>query len=82
VIFETHDAAYLVEVKSARSNDADLVRGVYQCVKYRAVYFAQCKGLTPNIEIHAILAVEEEPPGKIGALAKFNDVTVKRVERD
>lgn len=82
VVFEHGDAAYLVEVKAANSDEADLRRGVYQCVKYRAVYHAQCKGLTPNIKIHAILAVEVEPPGAIGALAKFNDVTVKRVERD
>ncbi|HEY2034349.1 MAG TPA: hypothetical protein VGH02_11745 [Rhizomicrobium sp.] len=82
VVFESRDAAYLVEVKAANADESDLRRGVYQCVKYRAVYHAQCKGVTPNIKIHAILALEEEPPGPIGALAKFNDVAVKLIERD
>jgi hypothetical protein len=81
VVFEHRDAAYLIEVKAANADEADLRRGVYQCVKYRAVYHAQCKGLTPNIKIRAILAVESDVPGDIGALAKFNDVTVKRVKR-
>jgi len=82
VVFEHGNTAYLVEVKAANADDADLRRGVYQCVKYRAVYHAQCKGLTPNIKIRAILAVENEPPSHILALAKFNGVAVKLVELD
>jgi len=81
VVFEHGDAAYLVEVKSSRSNKTDFERGVYQCVKYRAVFKAQCAGVTPNLTIHAILAVEEGPPGHILSLAKNNRVKVKVIKR-
>jgi hypothetical protein len=70
---EHGDAAYLFEVKAENSNEYDLKRGMHQCVKYRAVHYAQRRGPTPNIKIHAILAVESEPPGSIAALAKFSD---------
>lgn len=82
VFFETRDAAYLVEVKSVRSNERDFERGVYQCVKYRAVFQAQRANLTPDLEIHSILALEEKPPQRIKALAENNEVDVKVVERD
>ena len=81
VVFEHGNAAYLIEVKSVRSNEVDFVRGVYQCVKYRAVFQAQRASVTPNLAIHAILAVEGEPSGHILALAKNNSVRVKVVER-
>ncbi len=82
VFFETRDAAYLVEVKSVRSNERDFERGVYQCVKYRAVFEAQRASLTPNLRIQAILALEEKPPQSIKTLAKNNGVRVKIVERN
>lgn len=82
VVFEHGNTAFLVEVKSSLSGESDFVRGVYQCVKYRAVYLAQCKGVTPNRAVHAILAVEEEPPGHVLTLAKNNSVRVQIVARD
>ncbi|MGC9954798.1 MAG: hypothetical protein ABSD21_11025 [Rhizomicrobium sp.] len=81
VFFESRDAAYLVEVKSVRSNERDFERGVYQCVKYRAVFQAQCARITPDLAVHAILALEEEPPGHIKTLAKNNWVKVQVVKR-
>ena len=38
--FFQKDKTTLVEVKSRISSDVDLKRGIYQCVKYRAVYCA------------------------------------------
>ncbi|HEY1711087.1 MAG TPA: hypothetical protein VGG10_22670 [Rhizomicrobium sp.] len=81
VVFETKTSAYLVEVKSVRSNNQDLIRGVYQCVKYGAVFRAQRSGITPNIKVHSILAVEKGIPTDIRALAKLNNVRVKVVKR-
>ena len=41
VLFRCRDTFYAVEVKSRRSNDADFLQGIYQCVKYRAVKEAE-----------------------------------------
>lgn len=57
-----------VEVKSRRSGDADLVRGVYQCVKYRAVLRAQYE--VDGIACDAYLASEQTLPTKIARLAR------------
>jgi len=55
VFFEATNSADLVEVKSRRSADSDYMRGVYQCIKYRAVFRAQREGTTPDLNIRAIL---------------------------
>lgn len=57
-----------VEVKSSRSGEADLVRGVYQCVKYRAVLNAQYE--VDGVRCDAFLASEEALPAKILKLAR------------
>ena len=70
-----------LEVKSRRSNDADYQRGVYQCVKYRAVLeamdmrqLAQSKlgksksDLKARKLVEACLITEEEPSPYIKAL--------------
>ena len=41
VLFETQNRRAAVEVKSHISNDVDLIRGLFQCVKYRAVMEAE-----------------------------------------
>jgi hypothetical protein len=41
VLFRCRGTFYAVEVKSRRSNDADFLRGIYQCAKYRAVKEAE-----------------------------------------
>jgi len=57
-----------VEVKSALSGEADIVRGMYQCVKYRAVLEAQqaAEGLPQSAR--AILALELKLAPKFQAL--------------
>jgi hypothetical protein len=57
-----------VEVKSALSGDADIVRGMYQCVKYRAVLEAQqaADGLPQSAR--AILVLEAKLPEQFLAL--------------
>lgn len=37
VYFETSDCRYAIEVKSSTSPDDDITRGIFQCVKYKAV---------------------------------------------
>ena len=74
VYFERGDVVHLVEVKSVRSSDPDLKRGVYQCIKYRAVFLAQRLATTPDIRVTTTLVVEAEPPSYIRALAKLHGV--------
>ncbi|MER9397493.1 hypothetical protein NKI46_05055 [Mesorhizobium sp. M0615] len=57
-----------VEVKSIKSGESDLVRGVYQCVKYRAVLNAQYS--PDGVSSHAILVTEKELPSKVASLAR------------
>ena len=64
VLFNTENNKIAVEVKSIISNDNDLNRGIFQCVKYQAVLRAEQKA-TNNPPIgRAILVTEREltPP--------------------
>ena len=60
VMFIAHDKFRAVEVKSLKSNDDDLKRGIYQCVKYREVKSAEIAPYEADVE--AILVVEPELP--------------------
>jgi hypothetical protein len=74
VYFARGDAVHLVEVKSIRSTEPDFIRGVFQCIKYRAVFQAQRAGTMSNIRITATLVTEHDPSSYICELAKRHDV--------
>jgi hypothetical protein len=58
VLFSDGNDYVAVEVKSCRSNNEDLQRGIYQCVKYRAVKEAE---QAPNkVSVRALLVAERE----------------------
>lgn len=59
-----------VEVKSWRSGNADLERGIYQCVKYRAVMIAECGFGDDDADCEAILVTERELPFALKSLAR------------
>lgn len=70
------DALWLIEVKSRNSPPNDLQRGVYQCIKYRAVAQAQ-----PNYAgkiVHAVLLTERELPQQLQELAAEHSVNLAR----
>lgn len=67
----------VVEVKSCRSNDVDLRRGIYQCVKYRAVKQSEHK--PHEVAVRAILVTERELNEELKARARLLDVSFKRV---
>lgn len=71
--------AYLVEVKSRRSNDTDFERGIYQCVKYRAVYKAMQVGHGSTANVRPVLVTERDLPPVLRKLAKQLDVSVRIV---
>ena len=66
-----------VEVKSRRSNDRDLERGVFQCIKYRAVLEAENKTRKINSTVRACLVSERKLPSELARLARLFDIDVK-----
>jgi hypothetical protein len=72
VVYKCADRIVLLEVKSRISNEIDLKRGVYQCIKYRAVRAAMDVRDTPLIETY--LVTEQELPKDIAALLRLHDI--------
>ena len=77
VMFDDGAQFAVVEVKSCRSGDGDLKRGIYQCVKYRAVKEAQEQ--PGNISVRAILVTERDLPPQLKARARLLRVKTKKV---
>lgn len=76
VYFETGQELVAVEVKSARSNDADLVRGLFQCVKYTAVLNAVAVSLQNGKRARSVLVLESRLPKKLVELKLMLGVEV------
>ena len=74
-IFLPYDTIVAVEVKSRVSNKVDLERGVYQCIKYRAVIKAM------GMESFAVLVTERELPSNLVALSRTQKVVHLQVRR-
>lgn len=75
VMFSDGASFVAVEVKSIRSSDDDLRRGIYQCVKYRAVIEAQ--ELPVVAPVRAMLLSERPLPKELQARARLLDVTLR-----
>lgn len=58
VLFSKGTEFITVEVKSCRSNDDDLRRGIYQCVKYKSV--KEAEHFPNQATVQAILVTERE----------------------
>lgn len=71
-VFHLPDHTIVIEVKSRISNEIDLRRGVFQCIKYRAVMTAM--DVRTEVPVVAILVTETEPPGEILALLRQHDI--------
>lgn len=72
VVFYLKDRTVAVEVKSRDSNANDMIRGVYQCIKYRAVLQAADARIEPQIE--AILVTERALPGEVKDLVRMHQI--------
>jgi hypothetical protein len=79
VYFETGNRIDLIEVKSIRSNWNDLKRGIYQCIKYRAVFIARRQEVTPDMQVISTLVTEQEAPADIRDLAKRHGIWLRTV---
>ena len=76
VLFQSENCRIAVEVKSHVSNETDLRRGLFQCVKYRAILRA-CRSLEGgNYEADALLALEGSLPKELIPVRNTLGVTV------
>lgn len=70
VVFKSSELILAVEVKAGKASESELVRGVYQCVKYRATLRAMqlADGDLPNAQ--SVLATAIPLKGEVKRLAK------------
>ena len=71
-VFYCDDRTVVVEVKSRISNEIDMRRGVYQCIKYRAVKAAM--DVRDNPVVDAFLVTETELSGEVKGLLKLHSI--------
>ena len=76
VFFENAHCSIAVEVKSHISDESDLERGLFQCVKYRAILKA-CRSLeSGTYEVDALLAIEDSLSEELTRVSKTLGVRV------
>ncbi|OIX91207.1 hypothetical protein BFS14_23965 [Serratia fonticola] len=76
VLFEFRTEYVAIEVKPASSKDADLTRGIYQCVKYQAVLEAMQRTTDKKINLRTILVIAGELSSSLIALKNILGVEV------
>jgi hypothetical protein len=72
VVYHLPDRTVVLEAKSRVSNELDYRRGVFQCIKYRAV--KQAMDVRAQVPIEAILVTEDKVPGEIAALLRRHGI--------
>ena len=72
VVYRGPNSTVAIEVKSCDSDLADLRRGVFQCIKYRAVMEAMDIRADPNII--ALLVTQTSLPGDLQHLLRRHDI--------
>jgi len=78
VLFDGQKRLVAVEVKSKISNEVDLARGLFQCVKYRAVMEAERGFKGARYSIEAMLVVGKQFPESLCSLQ--NSLAVQVIE--
>ncbi len=76
VLFAHGGSRIAVEVKARNANDADLNRGLYQCVKYRALVRAQQMEAGEIPDGAAVLVTERQLPADLRDKAKLFGIDV------
>ncbi len=72
VVYRGPASTVVIEVKSLDSNDADLRRGVYQCIKYRAVMEAM--DVRSDAHVVPILVTQRKIPNDLNELVRRHDI--------
>lgn len=77
VVYSTENEILAIEVKSRNSNWHDLRRGIFQCIKYRAVLQAQERS---SKSVDALLVSEQQLPPDLTRLAKRLGVSTVQIK--
>jgi len=76
IVFTTERGYLGVEVKSIISNESDIIRGIFQVVKYQALLRAEQKSNKMSPTAKAVLVVETELPKSLKKIAYMLGVDV------
>lgn len=76
VVFEDDSVVFAVEVKSERSGNDDIERGLYQCIKYEEVLKAEDRVHKKSREISCVLVLADSLPFKLRKVRNILDITV------
>lgn len=76
VSFRSRKSWVAAEVKSRMSDSADLVRGIFQCIKYQAILDAVLLSEAKAIDARAILVLEDKLPESLQPLCNLLGVDV------
>lgn len=80
VHFDNGSKSLAVEVKAAAASVSEVQRGVYQCVKYRAVLRAMQLAASRPPNGNAVLVLDRKPPAVVAQLAERLSVRVISVD--
>ena len=78
ILFRRGDEWVGVEVKAHLSGDEDLVRGMFQCVKYQAVLEAYLLSIEIEGNVRTVLVIERPLP--VGLIALRNTLRVEVIQ--
>lgn len=76
VLFSGKGQRVAVEVKSRISDSSDLLRGIFQCVKYRALLDAEAAIERRRADGHVLLAIEGTLPAELALVARTLGIAV------
>ena len=76
VLFRGRRRVRAIEVKGEQSATNDLMRGLFQCVKYQAVLDAQAKIEGVRMDVEAVLALGGRLPDDVRAIANTLGIQV------
>lgn len=76
VVFEGTQSVTAVEVKSERSGNDDIERGLFQCIKYAAVLKAENKTRNKNLDVKCVLALGHSLPNRLRKVRDVLGITV------
>ena len=79
VLFKRRNLRLAVEVKSHISSEGDLLRGVFQCSKYREVLLAEAAIENRNLNIKALLIIGKPATRKVIEAANLLGISIKEI---
>jgi hypothetical protein len=76
VLFQTSWTWLAVEVKAANAGPADILRGLFQCVKYQAILEAEARVTNRRLAIASLLVLEDALPDALVPARNALGITV------